>query len=103
MSRSANTKEVSVGTYLMLGSYSQGAVSEISAERTDKAAALIEKHGGKVISGYALLGENDVALIVELPGTEQAMKVSVALSKLLGIAFTTSPAVSVEDFDKIMK
>ncbi len=102
-SSGANTKEVGVGTYLMLGSYSQDAVDEISAERTDKAVALIEKHGGELKSGYALLGESDVVLIVELPDTEQAMKTSVALSKLLGISFTTSPAVSVADFDNMMK
>jgi hypothetical protein len=33
---------------------------------------------------------------------EQAVKASVALSKLTGIAFTTFPAVTVEDFDKLM-
>ena len=30
------------------------------------------------------------------------MKASVALSKLTGISFTTSPAVPVEDFDKMI-
>jgi hypothetical protein len=40
---------------------------------------------------------------VELPNSEQAMKTSVALSKMLGILFTTAPAVSIEDFDKLME
>jgi hypothetical protein len=39
---------------------------------------------------------------VDLPDTERAMKTSAALSTLLGIAFSTAPAVSVADFDKIM-
>jgi hypothetical protein len=38
-----------------------------------------------------------------MPGTEQAMKASVALSKMLGIGFSTAPAVSVEVFDKLME
>jgi uncharacterized protein with GYD domain len=90
-------------TYLMFGRYSLDAVKEISAERTDKATAVIEKYGGKVEAGYALLGETDLVLVVDFPGPEQAMKTSVALAKLLGISFTTSPAVTVEDFDKMME
>lgn len=88
--------------YLMFGEYSHKAIKEISAERTDDAIALIEKHGGVLKSGYALLGDADLVLIVDLPGTEQAMKTSVALTKLLGIAFTTTPAVTIEKFDKLM-
>jgi uncharacterized protein with GYD domain len=92
-----------MGTYLMFGRYSADAVKAISAERTDKATAVIEKHGGEVKGGYCLLGKDDVVLIVDFPGTEQAMKASVALSKLLGISFTTSPAVTVPEFDKMME
>jgi len=85
----------------MLGSYSQKSIKKMSANRTDQAIALIEKFGGKVKAGYAMLGEYDLALIVDLPDTEGAMKVSVALSKLLGVGFTTSPAVTFEVFDKL--
>ena len=53
-------------------------------------------------SGYALLGDADLVLIVDLPDNEQAMKTSVALTKLLGIAFTTTPAVTIEEFDRLM-
>jgi uncharacterized protein with GYD domain len=41
-------------------------------------------------------------LIVTFPGIEQATKASIALSKMTKISFTTSPAIPVEDFDKIM-
>jgi uncharacterized protein with GYD domain len=91
-----------MATYLMFGKYSADSIKAISAKRTGEAAALLQKHGGDLKSGYALLGEHDLVLIVELPGTEQAVKASVELSKMTGIAFTTSPAVSVEDFDKLM-
>ena len=58
-------------------------------------------NGGKLKGGYALLGEYDPVLIVDLPDTESAMKTSVALSKMLGVGFTTAPAVTIETFDKL--
>jgi uncharacterized protein with GYD domain len=90
-------------TYFMFGSYSVDAVKKISARRTEKAVELIAEHGGKLKAGYALLGEYDIVLIVDLPGTEQAMETSVALTELLGISFTTAPAVTVEAFDEFME
>lgn len=88
--------------FLMFGKYSAEAVKGISAERTKKAAALIKKHGGEMKEGYALLGDKDLLLIVSLPGIEQAMQCSVALSKMSGISFTTAPAVTVAEFDKLL-
>jgi uncharacterized protein with GYD domain len=85
----------------MFGCYSQDSIKKISAKRTDDMVKLIGKNGGKLTAGYALLGENDLLLIVDLPTTEQAMKTSVALSRMLGIGFSTTPAVSVEAFDKL--
>ena len=92
-----------MATFFMFGNYSQESLKQISAERTDEAIAVIEKHGGKFIAGYALLGDKDLVLLVDLPNTEQAMKTSVALSKLLGVGFTTSPAVTFETFDKLIE
>jgi len=82
-----------MATYFMFGKYSAEGMKGISAERTEKAAALVKKYGG----------EHDLVLIVELPGTEQAIKTSVALAKLTGISFSTAPAVSIEEFDKMME
>lgn len=92
-----------MATFVMLGKYSQKSIKDISAKRTEKSLELIKKNGGQVISGYALLGEYDLVLILELPNSEQAIKTSVELSKMLGIAFVTAPAVSMEDFDKMME
>ncbi len=91
-----------MATFIMFGKYSMEAVKAISAKRTDKAVALIEQNGGKLKAGYALLGKTDLVLIVDLPDTGSAMKASAALSKFLGISFSTAPAVSMEDFDKLM-
>jgi uncharacterized protein with GYD domain len=91
-----------MATFILFGKYSRKAMQEISAERTEKAEALVEKLGGKVTAAYALLGEKDLIIIADFPGTEQAMQGSAALGKLTGISFTTSPAVTIEVFDKLM-
>ncbi len=85
----------------MYGKYSQEALKGISAARTKEALDLVAKEGGKVNSMYALLGKYDLVLLVDLPGVAEVMKVSIALNKLTGIAFTSFPAISVEEFDKI--
>ncbi|MFZ2095192.1 MAG: GYD domain-containing protein [Anaerolineales bacterium] len=91
-----------MATYFMFGRFSMDAVKEISKERTVKATAAIKSVGGEVKSAYALLGEKDLVLIVDFPGLKEAMKASVELTKLLGISFTTAPAVTVEEFDKLV-
>ena len=91
-----------MSTFLMFGKYSSDSIKDISAERTTKANKLISENGGSVKSGYALLGETDLVLIVDFPSVGDAMKASVGLSKLLGIGFSTSPAVSMEEFDQLV-
>ncbi|HEX78916.1 MAG TPA: GYD domain-containing protein [Dehalococcoidia bacterium] len=90
-------------TYIMFGKFSTGAMKEISTERTSKSAAIVEGCGGKVKALYALLGETDALAIADFPSLEQAMKASVELTKLLGVSFTTSPAITVEEFDKLFE
>ncbi|MEJ2011289.1 MAG: GYD domain-containing protein [Anaerolineales bacterium] len=92
-----------MGTFFMFGRYTHESIKDISAKRTGKTKELIEKQGGRLVSAYALLGDVDLVLIVELPGKDEAIKTSVALSKMLGIGFTTAPAVSVEAFDKLVE
>jgi hypothetical protein len=50
---------------------------------------------------YAFLGNYDLAFILDFPGTNEALKASVAITKITGIGFTTSAAISVEEFDKL--
>jgi len=92
-----------MSTYLMFGEYPIDAVKSVSAKRTEQAKTLIEQNGGEYKGGYALLGEIDLVLIVDLPDTESAMKTSKDLSRKTGISFTTAPAVSVAEFDKLMR
>lgn len=90
-----------MATYVMFGTYSAEALKGMSARRTDEAKALIKKHGGEMKAGYAMLGGTDLLLIVDLPDTARAMAASAALAKLTGIAFSTAPAVTLEEFDKL--
>jgi len=89
-------------TCFMFGKYTFESLREISADRTKKAVILINELGGKVTSMYALLGEQDLVFIVDFPDINHAIKASVALTNLIGISFTTSPAVTVEEFDSMM-
>jgi len=90
-----------MATFLMLGRYSLEGVRGITAERTSRVVDTITKAGGKVNSMYALLGNYDLAFVVDFPGIKEAIKASVTLAKLTGISFTTSAAITVEEFDKV--
>ena len=87
-------------TFFMFGRYSSEAVKGISAERTKGAIELIKKYGGEAISMYALFGEKDLVLIVKFPTLKDAIGASVGLNELTGISFSTTPAMTVEEFDE---
>ncbi|HEX9114439.1 MAG TPA: GYD domain-containing protein [Anaerolineae bacterium] len=91
-----------MSTYLLFCKYSPDSAKSISPKRTTQAMDIVKKYGGEFKTGYALLGEVDLVLVVDLPDTEKAMQTSAALTKLLGISITTAPAVMVEQFDKLM-
>lgn len=91
-----------MATYVMFGKYSAEGIKGISAKRSKEARALIKQAGGELKAAYALLGAFDLVMIVDLPDTARAMSTSASLAKMTGIAFTTSPAVSIEEFDKLM-
>ena len=88
-------------TFIMFGKYTPEAIDKISAMRTESATAIIYDCGGVLKAAYALLGETDIIALVEFPSIEQAFKASVELSRHLDITFTTSPAVSMDEFDKL--
>jgi uncharacterized protein with GYD domain len=89
--------------FVFFGRYTSKAMEGMSAERTKQATSLVEKFGGEITAGYALLGETDLVLIGDFPSVEKAMQASVAVTKLTHIRFTTAPAVSMEEFDKLVE
>ena len=90
-----------MATFLMFGSYSSEAFEGMSPQRTEKAVQAVKQLGGSVEAMYATLGQHDLVFVLSLPDTETAMKASVALNRLTGIAFSTAPAVTVQEFDKL--
>ena len=88
--------------FLMFGKYSSEAMKHISPDSTEKAREVIQKNGGKIISMYAVMGEHDLVFTIDFPDADKAIATSVALYKLTGIHFTTSPVVDVEQFDKLV-
>jgi uncharacterized protein with GYD domain len=87
--------------FFMFGRYSANAAERISVARTQKVRQLIESLGGRVKGIYALLGEYDVVIIVELPRMAEAMQASVALKSLTDISFFTVAAMAIEEFDSL--
>ena len=90
-----------MATYFMFGNYSSEGVKGISADRTEKCNRIFEELGGTVKSIYALLGCYDIVIIVDLPGSEEAIKASIGVGKETGVSFRTFPATSVDRFDQI--
>lgn len=91
-----------MATFFMFGKYSADAVRNMSIQRTQEAIEEIKKLGGSVTAMHALLGEYDLLFCVQLPTIDDAMKASISLTRLTGISFTTSPAISVEAFDRLV-
>ena len=89
-------------TFVMLGKYSSQALKSASAARTRKAEHVISRGQGKIKTMYALIGEYDLMLIVEVPSIESAIKISAGLTRLTGISFTSVPAISVNEFDRLI-
>ena len=90
-----------MATFMMFGKYSVEALKGIKPQRTQQVVDMIEKAGGKVEAMYATLGQNDLVFVIDFPGVSEAMTASVAIGKATGIGFTTAPAVSVAQFDKL--
>ncbi len=88
--------------FFMFGKYSSDAVKAISAARTEHAKRVIEQLGGQVKAIYALLGQYDLVLIVQLPTMTDAMRAALQLGRLTGISFSTAAAMPVEEFDDLV-
>ena len=91
-----------MATYFMFGIYDVDALEGISAERTRQVQQLIENSGGKIKSMYVLMGDQDLVLLTDFPDVQSAIKASIGLTKLTGIAFSSAPALEVQEFDQLM-
>ncbi len=91
-----------MAVFIMFGKYTHKGLEEISSDRTTKASELIENCNGEIKSTYAMLGDQDLLIIADFPNIDDAIKASASLSRMTNISFTTSAAVPVAEFDRIM-
>ena len=91
-----------MATFLMFGKYCPQSMQEMNPERTATAIDAIKQSGGTVEAMYAAFGEIDLVFVLHFPTNDDAMKASVALTKMTGIGFTTAPAITVGEFDKLL-
>jgi uncharacterized protein with GYD domain len=87
--------------FFFFGTYTEHAIKGIDAKRTKLAADVIEGFGGHVLSVHALLGNDDIVIIADLPGVPEAMQVSLSLHRKIGIRFASIPALPVAEFDRL--
>lgn len=87
--------------FLILGNYSHNGVSGVSVQRTKRVYDVVQEMGGRVCEVYALLGIYDIALIVELATTADALKLATVLQNSIGLSTSTFPAIAIQQFDQI--
>ena len=71
--------------------------------RSDKVKKNIEGLGGKLLDAYYCLGEYDVVAILEFPDNKTAMKAAVKNASIGHISITTMPAVTRDEWAKLLR
>ncbi len=70
-------------------------------KRAQSTKALIEKLGGRLVSGYVTTGQYDVVLTVEMPSGDAMTKFAVSLMATGNVRTTTVRAFTAEEFGKL--
>ena len=70
--------------------------------RSDTVQQNVEQLGGKLINAYYCLGQYDVVAILEFPDNKTALKAAVKNASLGHIEITTLPAVSRDEWTKLL-
>jgi uncharacterized protein with GYD domain len=91
-------------TYLALMRWTQEGLEKIKESPSRLAAGkkAVEAAGGKVISFYMLMGEYDMALVVEAPDDETLARFTLSLAAAGNIRSQTHRAFTEEEFRKII-
>ncbi len=71
--------------------------------RSDEVKKNIEGLGGKLLDAYYCLGEYDVVAILGFPDNKTAMKADVRNASLGHISITTMPAVTRDEWAKLLR
>jgi uncharacterized protein with GYD domain len=91
-------------TYLALMRWTQEGLEKIKESPSRLAAGkkAVEAAGGKVMSFYMLMGEYDMALVVEAPDDEALARFSLSLAAAGNIRSQTHRAFTEDEFRKII-
>ena len=91
--------------YILLSTLSDEGRKTVKSkpERIKEVNKEIEGMGAKILGQYAVLGMYDFVNIVEAPGNETMVKISVALGARGTVQIMTLPAMPIDDFIKSLK
>jgi uncharacterized protein with GYD domain len=87
-------------TYVILMNFTTKGAETLaeSAKRYERFEEGIRSLGGKVLSAYALLGDYDVLIVVELPDVKAAMKTVIRAALRGTAASKTLTAIPLKEF-----
>lgn len=88
-------------TFFLFGNYTAESIKKIDKKRTKKVEKIIEGYGGSLKWVYALIGDDDLLFMAELPGIPEAVQASLAINAETGISVRSAPAIPVALFDDL--
>jgi uncharacterized protein with GYD domain len=91
-------------TYLSLMRWTKEGVEKIkeSPARLEAGKKAVESAGGKIINFYMLMGEYDMALVVEAPDDATLARISLSLASKGGVRTQTLRAFTEDEYRKII-
>ena len=91
-------------TYLSLMRWTKEGVEKIkeSPTRLEAGKKAIESAGGKIINFYMLMGEYDMAIVVEAPDDATLARISLSLASKGGVRTQTLRAFTEDEYRKII-
>lgn len=93
-----------MATYLCLIRWTSEGIAKIkdSPSRLDAAKKTIEAGGGKLKHFYMLMGQYDMAIVIEAPDDATIARVNLALGSKGSVRTQTSRAFSEDEYRKII-
>ena len=93
-----------MATYLSLVRWTHDGIAKVkdSPTRLDAAKKTIEAGGGKLKQFYMLMGQYDMAIIIEAPDDATVARVNLALASKGSVRTETSRAFSEDEYRKII-
>ena len=93
-----------MATYLALMRWTKEGIEKIkdSPARLDAGKKAVEAAGGKVVNFYMLMGEYDMAIVIEAPDDATLARISLSLAAKGGVRSETLRAFTEDEYRKII-